>query len=214
MPGRRPRGRRLEGCRLFHRSRHGRHPRRQRRESRPRDVAARRDRRDRGRRHPLGEMTVRKAMWVAVAALSATGAFSREKPKPVVIESAVQSVSAPPADQAQIVFVEPINKIQGLFPVAIYELDGDNRTLLAVSWWKGKTVALLPPGKHMLFATPGGLGHVMEANVEAGKRYYVLLRFIYANGFQMRPLRTSGNSDYRTTSPDFAKWIKETRWVE
>jgi len=159
-------------------------------------------------------MTVRQIMWVAVAALAATGAFSREKPKPVVIESAVQSVSAPPADQAQIVFVEPINKIQGLFPVAIYELDGDNRTLLAVSWWKGKTVALLPPGKHMLFATPGGLGHVMEANVEAGKRYYVLLRFIYANGFQMRPLRTAGNSDYRTTSPDFAKWIKETRWVE
>ena len=109
---------------------------------------------------------------------------------------------------------EEINKIQGLFPIAIYELNGDNRTMLAVSWWKGKTVALLPPGKHVLFATPGGLGHIMEANVEAGKRYYVLLRFIYANGFQMRPLRTSGDSEYRTTSPDFAKWIKETRWVE
>lgn len=157
---------------------------------------------------------MRKLLLIAVATLAATGVVAREKPKPVVVESPNYVLAAPPADQAQIVFVEPINKIQGLFPVAIYELDGDKRTMLAVSWWKGKTVALLPPGKHVLFATPGGLGHILEANVEAGKRYYVLLRFIYANGFQMRPLRTSGNSEYRTTSPDFAKWIKETRWVE
>ena len=157
---------------------------------------------------------MRKLVLIAVVALAASGALAREKPKPVVVESPNYVLAAPPADQAQIDFVEPINKIQGLFPVAIYELNGDNRTMLAVSWWKGKTVALLPPGKHMLFATPGGLGHIMEANVEAGKRYYVLLRFIYANGFQMRPLRTSGASEYRTTSPDFARWIKETRWVE
>ena len=42
-------------------------------------------------------------------------------------------VLAPPADQAQLIFVEPINKIQGLFPVADYQLDGDTRTLLAMS---------------------------------------------------------------------------------
>jgi hypothetical protein len=151
---------------------------------------------------------------IAVASLAATGAFAREKPKPVVIESPVQSVAAPPADQAQIIFVEPINKIQGLFPIAIYELTGEQRKLIAVSWWKGKTSVLLPPGKHLLFATPGGLGHVMEANVEAGKRYYVLLRFIYANGMQLRPIRTGGDSPYRTTSPDFPKWLEQTRWVE
>jgi hypothetical protein len=149
-----------------------------------------------------------------LAVLMASALGAKEKPKPVVVEVPNYVLAAPPADQAQIVFVEPINKIQGLFPVAIYELNGDQRSMLAVSWWKGKTVALLPPGKHMLFATPGGLGHIMEANVEAGKRYYVLLRFIYANGFQMRPLRTSGTSEYRITSPDFPKWIKESRWVE
>lgn len=159
-------------------------------------------------------MTVRVFAMIACAALAATGAFAREKPKPVVAEVPGYVLAAPPADQAQLVFVEPINKIQGLFPIAIYEIDGTQRALRAVSWWKGKTVVLLPPGKHVLFATPGGLGHVMEANVEAGKRYYVLLRFIYANGMQMRPIRTSGDSPYRTTSPDFAKWLAETRWVQ
>jgi hypothetical protein len=159
-------------------------------------------------------MTVRKMLVIAVAALATAGVVAKEKPKPVVAESPNYVLALPPSDQAQLVFVEPINKIQGLFPIAIYELNGEQRNLLAVSWWKGKTAVLLPPGKHLLFATPGGLGHVMEANVEAGKRYYVLLRFIYANGMQMRPIRTSGDSPYRTTSPDFAKWLKETRWVE
>lgn len=157
---------------------------------------------------------MRKSWIIAVVMLAATAAFAKERPKPVVAESPNYVLAAPPADQAQLVFVEPINKIQGLFPIAIYEITGEQRSLVAVSWWKGKTVVLLPPGKHLLFATPGGIGHVMEANVEAGKRYYVLLRFIYANGMQMRPIRTSGESPYRTTSPDFPKWLKETRWVE
>jgi hypothetical protein len=157
---------------------------------------------------------VRSLLMVAVASLAAMAAGAKEKPKPVVAESPNYVLAAPPADQAQIVFVEPINKIQGLFPIAIYDLTGEQRSLIAVSWWKGKTAVLVPPGKHMLFATPGGIGHVMEANVEAGKRYYVLLRFIYANGMQLRPIRTGGDSPYRITSPDFAKWLKETRWVE
>jgi hypothetical protein len=66
----------------------------------------------------------------------------------------------------------------------------------------------------MLMATQGFLGHPMEANVEAGKRYYVLVRFIYAQGMQLRPLRTSGDSPYRTDIPDFAEWWKITRYVE
>jgi hypothetical protein len=55
----------------------------------------------------------------------------------------------------------------------------------------------------------------MEANVEAGKRYYVLLRFIYGNGMQLGPIRASGTSEYRVNGPDFPKWIKATqRFVE
>jgi hypothetical protein len=55
----------------------------------------------------------------------------------------------------------------------------------------------------------------MEANVEAGKRYYVLLRFIYGQGMQLRPLRTSGTSVYSVNSPDFPQWQAiTTRYVE
>ena len=154
---------------------------------------------------------MKRLVLIALAALASTGvAAKKEKPKPTVAEVPNYVLAAPPADQAQIVFLEPINKIQGMFPLCILDVTGDKKKLLAMSWWKGKTVALLPPGKHLLYAP----SHIMEANVEAGKRYYVLLRFIYAQGFQLRPIRTSGTSPYRTTSPDFQKWLKETRWVE
>jgi hypothetical protein len=123
------------------------------------------------------------------------------------------SIPAPPTDHAQIIFLEPINKIQGMFPVGIFEIEGDQRKLLNVSSWRSKSVINLAPGKHMLMSAHGG--HYMEANVEAGKRYYVLLRFIYANGLQLRPLRATGTSEYRVNGPDFPKWMKATnRFVQ
>jgi hypothetical protein len=123
------------------------------------------------------------------------------------------TIPAPPADQAQIVFLEPINKIQGMFPAGIFVIDGDQRRLLNVTSWRSKSVANLPPGKHLLLSSH--VGHLMEANVEAGKRYYVLMRFIYANGLQLRPIRPSGTSEYRVNGPHFPKWMKQTeRFVQ
>ena len=140
--------------------------------------------------------------------------FAKDPPPPPFVEVPNYSIPAPPADQAQIVFLEPINKIQGLFPVGIFKIDGETqRTLLNVSSWRSKSVITLPPGKHMLASGHGW--HYLEANVEAGKRYYVLLRFIYGNGMQLRPIRASGTSEYRVNGPDFPKWMKATnRFVE
>ena len=131
-----------------------------------------------------------------------------EPPPPPFVEVPDFTIPAPPEDQAQIVFLEPINKIQGLFPVGIFTIDGEQRRLINVSSWRSKSVAHLPPGKHLLYSSHGG--HFMEANVAAGKRYYVLLRFIYAHGLQLRPVRPSGNSEYRVNGPHFPKWIKQT----
>jgi len=157
-----------------------------------------------------------KSSLLALTLLFAVAAQAGDPPPPPFVESANQSgPPAPPADLAQIILVEPINKIQGLFPNGIFELTGEQRKLVAVTSWRSKTVLLLPPGKHQLFATVGAaIGHAMEVNVEAGKRYYVLLRFIYANGMQLRPLRPSGTSEYRVDGKDFAKWMKSTRWIE
>jgi hypothetical protein len=155
-----------------------------------------------------------KQVLAVLTLLVSFNVYAGDAPPPSWAESKIQTgPAAPPADMAQITLIEPINKIQGLFPYATCELTGDTRKLVAVTSWRSKTV-LLPPGKHLLLATPGGIGHALEVNVAAGKRYYVLLRFIYANGMQLRPLRPTGTSDYRVDSKDFPKWMKTTRWVE
>jgi len=158
---------------------------------------------------------VTQRILVRVMLLLALCGCASEPPKPQFLEAPNQVLAPPPADKAQIVFLEPINSIQGLFPVGIFEVEGDNRTLLATTGAHSKVAVLFTPGKHILMANhSAGKAHFLEANVEAGKRYYVLLRFIYSQGFQLRPIRASGTSDYSVTNKDFAKWNSETRFVE
>lgn len=147
--------------------------------------------------------------------LAFVGCASQPK-KPLFIEASNQLLSPPPSDKAQITFLEPINSIQGLIPVGIYEVNEDeSHTLLAITGSRSKSSVVLNPGHHRLMANQSGMiAHYLEANVEAGKHYYVLVRFIYGQGFQLRPLRTSGTSDYSVLSKDFPSWVSSTRFVE
>lgn len=158
----------------------------------------------------------RRILFVLAVLLAVSGAAtSKEKPKPLFVESADQSLPPPPADKAQIVFLEPINSIQGLFPVGIFEVDGDNRCLLATTGAHSKVAVLFTPGHHVLMANHSGMiAHFLDAHVEAGKRYYVLLRFIYAHGFQLRPVRPSGPSDYSVANKDYPRWNSTTHFVD
>ena len=151
------------------------------------------------------------AFMMAVAAGSAQAI---DPPPRVFTVSAVQTPPPPPADKAQIIFIEPINRSRGLYPVALYEL-GDDRKLIGVTSYKSKTIVHLDPGKHMIMATQGlKIAHLLEANVEAGKRYFVMVRFIYTQGMQLRPLRPAGGSDFRMNTPDFKEWLEETKFIE
>ena len=151
---------------------------------------------------------------LAFAVLSLAGCAS-EPVAPHFVETAVQTLPPPPADKAQVVFLEPINSIQGMFPVGLFEMNGQERTHLATTGSHTKVALNFTPGHHLLMAAqPGIRAHFLDMNVEAGKRYYVLERFIYGNGFQLRPLRTDNSSDYSTVNKDFASWMSETRFVQ
>ena len=61
--------------------------------------------------------------------LLALAGCASEPVKPMFAETASQSLAPPPDDKAQIVFLEPINSIQGLFPVNVpYMFD-------MFTWW-------------------------------------------------------------------------------
>jgi len=145
----------------------------------------------------------------ALAAIVLAGCASGPPPAPFFVESATP-LAAPPADKAQIVFVDPANAIQGAIPAWLYEINGKDRTLLAVMGPHSKSVQLVAAGHHVFASNAAGGTHILEADVAAGKRYYVLLRFVYAHGMQLRPLRPAGTSEYSVNYKDFADWLAST----
>jgi hypothetical protein len=157
-------------------------------------------------------MKLRSLLSLAAVVLAACA--SGPPPAPLFADSSAP-LARPPADMAQIVFLDPINAIQGLFPVGLYEVHGSDRTLLAELASHTKSVQLVTPGHHVFASNQGGgTAHILEADVAAGKRYYVLLRFIYAQGMQLRPIRPTGASDFSVANKEFPEWVAITHFVE
>jgi hypothetical protein len=151
----------------------------------------------------------------AAAAIAIAGCASAPPPPPLFVDAPNQTLAPPPPDKAQIVFLEPINAIQGMFPTGVYEIEGDQRRLLAMLASHGKSAQLVAPGHHVFMSNAGGgTAHIMEAEVEAGKRYYVLMRFIYANGMQLRPIRPTAGSEFSVANKDFPEWVSITHFVD
>jgi len=76
-----------------------------------------------------------------------------------------------------------------------------------------KSVQVVAPGHHVFASNAAGGSHVLEADVVAGKRYYVLLRFVHAHGMQLRPLRPTGTTAYSVNYKDFGDWVASTSLV-
>ncbi len=132
------------------------------------------------------------------------------------VESAEQTLAAPPADQAQVVFLQPSEFMKkNNQPVALYEVVDGVPRLLAVTGSRSKTALLLSPGHHLLMTSFAFTrAHLLDVNVEAGKRYLVLERSIFSQGFQLRPLRPTGGGNFSVNAPDFPKWMEVTRFCE
>ena len=68
----------------------------------------------------------------------------------------------------------------------------------------------MEPGQHRFMSHLQGIGHFLDAEVEAGKRYFVLARFLYGQGFQLRPIRPGTDTDFSAGHPQFAEWLDGT----
>jgi hypothetical protein len=143
------------------------------------------------------------------AAVVLAGCASGPPPAPFYVGSTAP-LAPPPADKAQIVFLDPANAIQGVIPAWLYDVNGKEGTLLAVMGPHSKSVQLVAPGHHLFVSNAPGGTHLLEADVVAGKRYYVLLRFVYAHGMQLRPLRPTGTTEYTVNYKDFGDWVSST----
>lgn len=123
---------------------------------------------------------------------------------------ALDDIPPPPADKAQIVFLKPTRGVFGRLIAGIYSVDDGARNLLGVLDFDSRFAVDVAPGKHRYMANMGSFAHFLDADVEAGKRYFVLARFVYAQGYQLRPVRPGTAGDFDAGQPAFAEALKST----
>ncbi|MGH8049766.1 MAG: hypothetical protein ACREPB_03795 [Arenimonas sp.] len=134
---------------------------------------------------------------------------------------AVETVSATPTslldlpspekDKAQIIFLKPTLQVVGKVSVQIFDVTDTETKLVGVMLSKTRMILNVAPGKHRFMSTTFyGSAHFMEADLEPGKRYFVLLRAIYNYGFQFRPIKRDGPSDYRPENTPYESWIADS----
>lgn len=136
---------------------------------------------------------------------------------PIVLHkaSAVQELPAITPGKAQIVFMRPSNTIiSGAFAGFLYDVKDGNDQLISPIMGGSKVIYEVDPGQHVFMSNGVVIAHFMDANVEAGKRYYVLVRYVHAYGLQLRPIRIDGTTEYNTALKDFPSWLKGTQRVE
>lgn len=132
---------------------------------------------------------------------------------PLTQVSADQSVPAPPADQAQIIFLRPSGYFSGMLTL-LFEGLPDQETFIGPIGGRNKVVYTTAPGrKYFASAFGGGITHYLDAQVEAGRRYYVLVRPIHGYGFQLRPIRHA-ETDYSMANPEFPQWLAKSVRVQ
>lgn len=146
--------------------------------------------------------------WILLCLFLVAGCATEPPPPPLTVEVANQQIAQPPKDKAQIVFMQPFKPIGGgSHAIAIFEIKDSKKEMQALLSSRSKAIVLVEPGKHLFMSTGFGASF-LKADVEAGKRYYVLSRFIAYVGYQLRPIRKTTVSDYNTTIPEFQEWLR------
>jgi hypothetical protein len=117
---------------------------------------------------------------------------------------------APDPDRALIVFMRP-SSFGFAIQSSVFELVDDNPELIGIVAAKKKVAYNLGPGEH-LFMVIGESADFMKADIQAGKRYYVLVTprmGMWKARFSLKPIHKD-----ELDPEKLAEWEKECHWVE
>jgi hypothetical protein len=153
---------------------------------------------------------IRLASVVLLAIL--LGCASKPIP-PVPLFTEVDPYVPPTPDMAQVVFLSPGDAPSLADTNALYELDGGHRVLVAALAAHTGAFVQIKPGHHV-FMTYGRAGHLLEANVEGGARYYVLLRSDGKSELTPLPVRMTEDAAISNRSAESGQWLMASRMVE
>ncbi|WP_413664502.1 hypothetical protein [Microbulbifer sp. CNSA002] len=129
-------------------------------------------------------------------------------------ESSSQIVEEPQSDKAQIIFLRPSAGVFAGFNALVFDITDDNDQIVGVASAKSKFLINVDPGTYTFMATEGIKGHVMQATVEPGQRYYIVVRPIYGQGFQLRPMKNNIDGEFSLESSELQLWLSKTLIVD
>jgi len=119
-------------------------------------------------------------------------------------------VTAPEEGKSRIVFMRP-SGIGYAIQSSVFEIKGDNPSLIGIVAAKKKLSYSLEPGKH-LFMVVGESADFMSAELKANKTYYALVTprmGVWKARFSLKPIHSD-----ELSSSQFKEWQKSGEWVE
>lgn len=154
-------------------------------------------------------MKLRLALVVLAAVLCGCAA-KLPPPPPLFVD--VDPFEPPSRDIAQIVFLSPGAVPAAASANALYQLDGGHRLLLAALAAHTGSLQVVTPGHHV-FMVFGRDAHLLEADVEGGARYYVLLRAEGGANLVPLPVRMTEDAEITNRSAASGQWLADSQMV-
>lgn len=146
-----------------------------------------------------------------VLALIASPAFARAG----FMAPAVDQAPKPAEGKAMVVFMRP-SMYGGAIASTVYEASDTATTFLGGVDPHQKLAYQVDPGFHRFMVVAENADFV-DANLEAGKTYYVLVSprpGLWKARFSLIPILPREDAGYSTLKPDFTQWQAKTTFVE
>lgn len=122
---------------------------------------------------------------------------------------------APAAGKALVVFMRP-STYGGAIESSLYDVSNGAQEFIGIASPRTKVAYQADPGIH-LFMVVAENADFMNANLEAGKTYYVLVSprmGVWKARFSLLPVHNDAAAKYSMKSEDFRHWQAATHFVE
>jgi hypothetical protein len=104
----------------------------------------------------------------------------------------------------------------GAIAASVYDITGDQITLIGVLGPKDKIAYEVEPGQHR-FMVVAENADFMEATLDAGKTYYAVVRArpgLWKARFSLLPIHATSTDQYNLQGSEFREWNAASEWVQ
>lgn len=150
-------------------------------------------------------------IWLCLLAMPLAGCVTTTD----LMSASSVTAPAPASGKALVVFMRPSNYGGGI-QASVYDASQPQEEFIGIVSANTKIAHQAEPGKH-LFMVIGENADFVNATLEAGKTYYILVSprmGMWKARFSLLPIHNDAAAKYSLRSDDFRAWQSDTRFVE